>query len=32
MVKGVADQETAMREAMGDGPRVAVYDIRAFIY
>jgi len=32
MVKGVASQETAMREAIGEGPRVAVYDIRAFIY
>jgi radical SAM superfamily enzyme YgiQ (UPF0313 family) len=32
MVKGVAGQEAAMREAMGEGPRVAVYDIRAFIY
>jgi radical SAM superfamily enzyme YgiQ (UPF0313 family) len=32
MVKGGAHQEAAMREAMGDGPRVAVYDIRAFIY
>ncbi|MHC4731017.1 MAG: radical SAM protein [Planctomycetota bacterium] len=32
MAKGAALQETTMREAMGEGPRVAVYDIRAFIY
>lgn len=32
MLKGAAHQQSAMREAMGAGPRVAVYDIRAFIY
>lgn len=32
VVRGAADQEAAMREAVGAGPRVAVYDIRTFIY
>lgn len=31
-VKTFKRQEAAMRAAIGEGPRVAIYDIRAFIY